>query len=144
MGTRYGTRTSSKMTAFRCTVEHMWWYVYGILFSVLSMCGCVCLFVTAINTVWDIINNMVKSWDGFESGCIPMHCGAHAMIQHLWRSRMALLFAIRCCTRVIMHLIYLPYICLARGKWRTPKLFCVLIMSEVTMMLGGMLKCHHL
>jgi len=53
-----------------------------VLFLELFVCGCVGLFVNAITrTIWDIIMNflweqdMVKSSDEFENGCIPMYCG---------------------------------------------------------------------
>ena len=61
-----------------------------IVFSI-DLCVYVCLFVNARErgnswTVWDIImnvlweQNMVKSSDEFENGCIPMHCGARVVI----------------------------------------------------------------
>ena len=56
-----------------------------VLLSVVSVCGslcvCVCVIVNAITRepFHTINKDMVKSWDDFENGCIPMHCGAHGV-----------------------------------------------------------------
>jgi len=45
------------------------------------VCVCVCVIVNAITRqpFHTINKDMVKSWDNFENGCIPIHCGAHGV-----------------------------------------------------------------
>ena len=55
-----------------------------VVFSVMSVCRCVCQHDSW--TVWDIImkslweQDVAKSSEEFENGCIPIHCGTRAVI----------------------------------------------------------------
>jgi len=60
-----------------------------VLFSLVSVRGCMGVCLSTSDRLrchheiflWE--RNMVKSWDDFDNGCIPMHCGMTFYLRNL-------------------------------------------------------------